>query len=348
MGKPEWQSSEYAGHERLAGVRLALARIFGDGENPLAWGFKIGVYHATPIKLHLLFVVYIFAELIFTLPASRDGIVFVFPRLVAMVLLVAAREIIRAHAATKAGGSPIEIMLWPMGSLNTHELPQEWGPRLRVTCAPILFHLLLLPFLAAPLFWLTRDWQTLLVNPLTLRGPDAVVTLPNGTTAWWLVTLGAVHSVNLILLVFNLFLPMYPLDGAHIIEAILLRSQPQHAARWFAVHIGLITATVVGLLAIVLQDATSLFALCVVCGLICSMHRRQLQFLRTADMIPGINIAGPRGSENQSIHAQHPLQTHQAETDRILAKISSHGIASLSRKERATLKRATETSRQSE
>lgn len=347
MGERGWQSSEYPDHDRLAGVKLALARIFGDGENPLAWGFKVGAYRGTPIKLHLLFVVYLIAELIFTLPGNRDGIVFVFPRLIAMVLLVAAREIVHARAVTRAGGSPIELMLWPMGALNTHELPEVWSTRLRVALAPLVFNLLLLPLLAAPLFYLTQDWQSLLINPLTLRGPESVLTFPDGTTTWWLVTLGAVHSVNLVLIVFNLLLPMYPLDSARMLEATLLRARPEHHARWIAVHVGLITATVVGLLAIVMQDATALFALCVVCGLICSMHRRQLQFLRTADMIPGFSSALTGSSENpRELHEPRP-HIDQDEIDRILAKISSQGIASLSRKERRTLKQATETSRQS-
>lgn len=347
MGERDWQSSEYPGHDRLAGVKLVFARIFGDGENPLAWGFKVGAYKGTPIKLHLLFVVYLLAELIFTLPANRDGMVFVFPRLIAMVLLVAAREIIHARAALKAGGSAVEIMLWPMGGLIPHEIPDEWAVRLRVALTPVLFNLAILPLFAIPLVLLTHDWQSLLVNPLTLRGPDSVLVFQDGTTAWWLVSLGAIHSVNLILIVFNLLLPMYPLDGAYILEASLLRSKSEHQARWTVVHTGLITATVVGILAIVMKDATSLFALCVVCGLICSMHRRQLQFLQTADMIPGLSRPIYTASEKSEKNNEHAPAVDQDEIDRILTKISTNGIAALTRKERRTLKRATETSRHS-
>ncbi|CAN0596618.1 unnamed protein product, partial [Laminaria digitata] len=115
MGEREWQSSEYPEHDRLAGVKLALARIFGDGENPLAWGFKIATFRSAPIKLHLLFVVYLLVELIFTLPGNRDGVVFVLPRLGAMVLLVMAREVIRSIAARRAAAEPSEILLWHMG-----------------------------------------------------------------------------------------------------------------------------------------------------------------------------------------------------------------------------------------
>ncbi|MHA7812823.1 MAG: DUF6576 domain-containing protein [Phycisphaerales bacterium] len=347
MGERDWQSSEFEQQDRLAGVKAAFARMFGDGENPLAWGFKVGSFGSTPIKLHLLFIVYLLVEIIFTLPGNREGIAFVLPRLGAIVLFVLAREIVHAIAAKRYGGESIEIMLWPMGGLVPPQLPDEWGQRLKISISPLLFNLAMLPLLGVPLYLLTRDWQSLLINPLSLRGTDAVVTFTDGSTAWWLVSLGAVHAVNLVLLVINL-IPMYPLDGARILEAILTKERSEHRAQWITTTTGLAAATVIGLFAIVMQDATSLFALCVVCGLLCSMHRRRLQFLATADMVPGLSDASFPASENNRDTRDVPDQIDQQEIDRILAKISDQGITSLSRKERRTLKRATETSRQSQ
>ena len=343
MGERDWQSSEYPQHDRLAGVKATLARIFGDGENPLAWGFKVASYKSIPIKLHLLFVVYLIAQLIFTLPGNRPGIAFVLPRLFAIVLLVITREIVHTIAAKRAGGNATEIMLWPMGGLIPPQLPDDDHAKLRIALAPLVFNLALLPLLAIPLYLLTRDWQSLLFNPLTLSSPDAVITLTSGETTWWLVSLAAAHSVNLMLLVINL-LPMYPLDGARLLEAILARTKSDHRAQWLAVNTGLVVATGVGLLALVMEDATALFALCVVCGLICSMLRRRLQFLATADMIPGISASSFPSSENLDNHDEHDT-IDQEQIDRILAKISQHGIGALTRKERRTLKRATESSR---
>lgn len=347
MGERDWQSNEYDRHDRLAGIKQTLARMFGDGENPLAWGFKLGSLGSTPIKIHLLFVVYLLVELIFTLPGNREGLDFVLPRLGAILFFVLLREIVHAIVAKRLGGNPIEIMLWPMGGLVSPEVPEHWFTRLQIAISPLLLNLMLVPVLAIPLYLITRDWHSLLINPLTLGGTDSDIVFPDKTTAIWLVALGAIYAANLTLLVINL-IPMYPLDGSRILESILSKNHPDHRAQWMSVHTGLIAATAIGILALVMQDGTPLFALCVVCGLISSMHRRRLQFLATADMIPGLSGASFPASENHPVANPVDEKVDQDEIDRILAKISDQGIGALSRKERRTLKRATETSRQSQ
>lgn len=347
MGEHDWQSNEYDRADRLAGIKQAFARMFGDGENPLAWGFRLGSLGTTPIKIHLLFVIYLLVELIFTLPGNRVGLVFVLPRLGAILFFVLLREIVHAIVAKRAGGNPIEIMLWPMGGLVPPQTPENWFVQLKIAISPLMLNLVMLPVLAVPLFLITRDWQSLLINPLTLRGTDVVVTFPDNSTAWWLVALAAIHAANLTLLVINL-IPMHPLDGARVLEAILSKSNADHRAQRITVTTGLIAATVVGIFALVMQDGTPLFVLCVVCGLVCSMHRRRLQFLETADMIPGLGSGGFSASENLDAPDAVGPKRDQDEIDRILAKISHEGIGALTRKERRTLKRATETSRQSQ
>src|SRR5690606_15871505 len=87
MGERGRPTSYPDGHDRLAKVRLLLSRVFGDGANPLAWGFRIFSIRGIIVRVHLLFIVYLLAELIFTLPGNREGLVFVLPRLIAMLTL---------------------------------------------------------------------------------------------------------------------------------------------------------------------------------------------------------------------------------------------------------------------
>ena len=146
------------------------------------------------------------------------------------------------------------------------------------------------------------------------------------------------------LLLFNALFPMYPLDAARLLESGLSRSKPELRSQWITANTGIAVATVVGIIALVVRDATALFALCVVCGLICSMHRRRLQFLATAELIPGVQASAFRVESDEEVSSDRE-SIDPNEIDRILEKISQNGITSLSRKERRTLKRATETSR---
>ncbi len=356
MGERGWPSSyPPGGHDRTAKARLILSRIFGDGENPLAWGFTVFSTAGIRIRLHLLFIVYLLTELIFTLPGNRDGFVFVLPRLLAMLLLALLHELAHAWSARRAGAEVHELMLWPLGGLASPQAPgDDWRAELRVALAGPMMNLLLLPVFAAPLYLLTGDWGSLTYNPINWGAGHPVLTLRSGETTWWLVALGAFHAVNLTLLVFNLLLPMYPLDAARALEAVLGRTRPSHRAQWLASNTGLGVATAVGLVGLVTEDGTMLFALAVICGLICSLHRRRLQFLALGEMIPGYAPhpeawrSGPAPAPTPLADQDDTEAVSQAAIDRILAKISASGIASLSRKERRTLKRATETSRKAQ
>lgn len=351
MSERDWQSSYPPDHDRMAKLRLMLARIFGDGENPLAWGFTVLVVRGIRVRLHLLFIVYLLAELIFTLPGNREGLVFVLPRLLSMLALVTLHELAHAYACRKSGGVVTEIMLWPFGGLTELDVPDEPRPMLKAALAGPLLNLALVPIFAIPLYLLTGSLASLGFNPVTWGQTGAALTLRSGETTWWLVALGAMHAVNLTLLVFNLLLPMYPLDAARILEAILLTRHAPSRAKWYATNTGLGVATGVGLVGLVVEDGTMLFALAVICGLVCSFQRRRLQFLSYAQMVPGIS----GGADSWSPAPSAPLVDDedkrivpQAQLDKILAKISQSGIASLTRKERRTLKRATESSRKSQ
>ena len=55
------------------GFREAFARIFGDADNPLGWGITIGAVAGIRIKLHLLFVIYIIAQVLWSIPRDSFG-----------------------------------------------------------------------------------------------------------------------------------------------------------------------------------------------------------------------------------------------------------------------------------
>ncbi len=352
MSDHGWKSSYPPdGGDRFAKIKLIFARIFGDGENPLAWGFTLFSIQGIAVRIHLLFIVYLLAELIFTLPGNQVGFVFVWPRLLAMIILVFLHEIGHCIACRKLGGEVNQIMLWPLGGLAPCVVPDDWKSELQVALAGPMINLLLVPIFAIPLYLLTGTASSLAFNPLTLGTGIGAITLASGESTWWIVTLHAFHSVNLVLLVFNLLIPMFPLDAATILRSFFKRTKGDLKSMHLMVNIGLGVATAVGLVGILFSDAKMLLAIAIFGGIVCSREKRRLQFLDHADMNPGFSgLSGDRESWKQSpiVDEEDEEIIPQEELDRVLAKISESGIESLSRKERRTLKRATESSRKSQ
>ncbi|MFK7758642.1 MAG: site-2 protease family protein [Phycisphaerales bacterium] len=355
MGNSEWKSSYDDPGDRFAGIKRMLARIFGDGENPLAWGFTVARIRGITFKIHLIMIVYLLIELIFTMPGHQAGPIFVIPNLVAIVVLVWMHEIAHAVVARRNNGVVEQRMLWPLGGFEEARFEEpDIRAEMRTAMAGPALHLGLMPVFILPLVMLTGSWGAILINPLTPSGSLVSLTLVgDGTTPWWLVTLWSFHVVNLALLMANLLLPMYPLDAATVLRIILTPKHGELGARHITALTGLWVATAVGLVGIIFQDANILLAIAIVSGIVCSMERRRLQFLTYAQMVPG--PAYESGSEardattrsSSSSKGESENDDH-SDIDQILAKISSSGIESLSRSERRTLKKATESSRKTQ
>ncbi len=347
MAQPEWKSSYNDPGDRFAGIKKVLARIFGDGENPLAWGFPFITIAGIKIKIHLLMVVYLLAQLIFTMPGHNAGPVFVIPILIAMIVLVVLHELSRAYVARRNGGLVNHIMLWPLGGLE-HPQFEDHNPKaeLRTALAGQALHLALIPFFLIPLVLLTGSWDAVVFNPFSPSSSIHTLFLASDqTTPWWLITIWAFHVVNLVIFAANL-IPMYPFAAATVLRIILQKNQGDLPARHATAFSGLWVATAVGLVGIVFADAKVLLSIAIVAGIVCTIERRRVQFLDYAQMVPGMPRFKP--DEPSEPAPSSPSQPDQADLDRILKKISDTGIESLSRAERRTLKKATESSRKSE
>jgi stage IV sporulation protein FB len=323
--------------------RAILARIFGDGENPLAWGLPVGRLLGLPVRVHLVFVIYLLGVLIFTLPGHRTGVVFVLPMLVALCLLVLLHELGHAIVCKRLGGTVDEIMLWPLGGLVEGHPPHSYKPVLITALGGLLANAALVPVFAGLVYGLTGSVEALVFNPLSIASQIGEIQLRDGSTPWWLITLWAFHVVNFVVLAVNALIPMYPLDAGRILQAALWKTSGYSKSMWLAVHIGLGSAVVLASLGVMVGDGKILLALAVFGGLVCIGERRKLEFLKYAEMIPGYSTDVPDDSPIESVKSAS--ETDSEEIDGILAKISSDGIGALSRSERRMLKQATEMSR---
>jgi Zn-dependent protease len=150
----------------------------------------------------------------------------------ALFAIVAMHEYGHALACRQVGGTPDQIVLWPLGGVAYVNPPQRPGATLWSIAAGPLVNVALLPVLF-----------TLGVLSQSLGWAAA---MPN-----FQAFLRAVWFINLVLLVFNL-LPIYPLDGGQILRSLL----------WFGVGRArsLLWATTIGFVGVVGMVGIALWA----------------------------------------------------------------------------------------
>ena len=119
----------------------------------------------------------------------------------AIFVIVLVHEFGHAIACRQVGGKAEEIVLWPLGGLAFVQPPPRPGAALWSIAAGPLVNVLLVPLTLGA-------WFIAAYHGLQQTNPD----LYRFLTYIWVI--------NLFLLIFNM-LPIYPLDGGQILQAIL-------------------------------------------------------------------------------------------------------------------------------
>ena len=346
MGWTDRDSGYRPGDSGEGRVRAALRRVFGDGEDPMAWGFTLYRAWGIRVRIHLLFIVFLVARLIFTLPQDGIGRDFMLWLLGALFVLVLLHEYGHCIACRRVGGEADDIMMWPLGGLASCAPPHEWRAHLIMVLGGPAVNAALLPVLGAGVWIATRDFGLVVFNPFdpgtalgALKTPPTEVGTV-GAQHWWLTALWSAHYANLVLLLFNMLVPMFPMDAARVVQAVLWRRVGYDRSMLLTLTVGLAAAAVLAVVAVVVNE-TMLLAIALFGGVVCYMERRRLQFAGSASM------AFPEGPDDDELEtrreakAEKKRESEQVELDRILAKISDGGMESLSAGEKRTLKRAT-------
>jgi Zn-dependent protease len=342
------------------GFRRAMRRIFVEGTNFFEWAIPLPFRVAgIRIRIHLLFILMIVIELIMSLPHGATGIGFRAMLLACLFGMVLLHEFGHCFACRWVGGEADDILMWPLGGLASCSPPHNWKAHLITTAGGPLVNVALTPVLAGLMLAAGASWEHLLFNPFDPNKALAVL----GFGAWWKIAVFYSYFTNLVLLIFNLVLPMFPMDGARIVQELMWAKMGWRRSMLIAVNIGLVTAVAVGLFSIVTPDTQRLFGLAIFGGLICMQQRQQLAM--TADE-PEYDLGkpsdygyGPRAGEvaerratsgrdreyEAALSRQKQQQSEQTEVDRVLAKIAQTGMGSLSRSERKVLERETERKR---
>lgn len=354
------------------GIRRALRRMFIEGDDFLGWSLPLfTVPRGFPgiggiaVRVHLLYVLFIIIKLLVSLRRDVIGLQYSAAMMGMLFVLVLLHEFGHCLACRKVGGEADRVLMWPLGGLAYCRPPHNWRASLITTLGGPGVNVLLVPVLGGALLAAGAGWSALIFNPFDY---SSVLADP-WFSQHWRVWLWFGYFMNLTLLGFNMLLPMFPMDAGRVVQEVLWARLGYRKSMTIAVNLGLVLAVAVGLFALIGgQDTNMLFGVAVFAGYTCFMEKRKLAMMEDAGPLegydfsrgyagmPGVGRPGggvrSRAEETADDRAfaaaakrQEKERLIQVEVDKILEKIAREGMASLTRKERATLKDATERKR---
>lgn len=338
-GQPDFRDPDSTAGGRF---RAAFERVFGDVEHPLTWAVGAGSVAGIRIRIHVLFIVYAVAQVLWSINRGFFGPGYTAIAMGSLFFIVLLHEFGHCLACRWVGGEADEILMWPLGGLATVHPPDDWRAHLITTIGGPAVNVVLLPITSGAL-WASGRPGAIIFNPLEI-GPLLMTVIDS----WWLTALWTLHGVNLAILAFNVLLPIFPLDGGRIVQALIWRAKGRRRSMEIAAGVGLIASGVLAVFAIV-AEVLMVLGIAVFCGLVCWAERQRL---RAPDLIGGYDVFGDEEDPSVAARSQRILERQarreaeaQAELDRILEKIARSGLGSLNAREKRTLERATKEKR---
>lgn len=335
--------------------RRALRRIFVEGDNFFAWALPLFTFKGIRVRIHILFVLWIVIELLMSLGQGATGVGFRAAMMGSLFTMVLLHEFGHCFACRRVGGEANEITMWPLGGLAWCSPPHNWRANFITTAGGPLVNVALIPVLGGAMLLAGAQPEHLIFNPFS---PGRALMLM-GFGSWPEIILFYAWYTNLILLIFNLIVPMYPMDGARIIQELMWARMGYRRSMLISVNVGFVTAIAMGVFSITTRE-TQLLGLAIFGGMICWNEKQRLAMVDDVDYDVGrpgdygygprrpAPVAAPRGRDRAyeaALKQQQRQRDEQAEVDRILAKIAEQGMGSLTRSERRILERETERKR---
>lgn len=327
------------------------------GSVPLFTAFRIRVRaHATLVVSIILVLLFGFGYPGFTLQDRVTAATILF-------LIVLLHEFGHCFTARWVGGDAEDILMHPLGGLAFAQPPRRpWPTFLTVAGGPAVN--LIICALCGALLWWQLDWVPW--NPFRFYPPTG-----KGVSAsWWNVLWYAfwIYQVSWQLFVFNL-MPIYPLDGGQMVQAILWPKLGYYRSTIISCNVGMAGAILGGMMALAFGNIG--LGVLATCGfLICLSLRRQVMsagpYAFSEEDSPVDYAASLRTSvraaKRQSRFSKWKAartkrraeseaaaeRSEQVQIDAILAKVSAHGMNSLTNAEKRALQHATERQRQRE
>ncbi|GJQ29294.1 MAG: hypothetical protein HBSAPP03_11780 [Phycisphaerae bacterium] len=310
-------------------------RVWGVGEDPLMWSFPVGRVGSLAIRVHVLLVMWMGAELVAWVPRSAIGLVHIVAAVVVTCGILLVREITREAFRRGLGGEPLPVVLWPLGGLGGTPAGPVSRPFLAES-GGLLAGALLVPILGGLVVASGAGWSALSLDLLSPRVTAGGLRSHIQIWAWW------AYYMNAVVLVTNALVPMLPFDAGRILRTFMARRGEASAAR--ALRLGLYTALAVFIVGACMGELRIL-TLGALGALATYLEIRRAEFLAAAVEEHPVMAASdspehdPREEDTVSPvdHASSCL-----DLDTILRQISRDGMNSLSPEQRDVLRRETQ------
>ena len=342
-------------------------------DNPINWSFRVGQMFGIQIRVHVVFVICAVVLIWMQIPKGEGAVrppwgtilvdaLGLYAILFAVVLL---HEFGHCFGARYTGGEADEILLWPLGGLAYTSPPHNAVAHMITTIAGPTVNVVICMACTIVLVLWTGSLGGVPWNPLHPMWPVDASIHPT-TGQMWVMRL---FGVSYLLLLFNL-LPIFPFDGGRIVQAWLWPKKGYHRSMEIATSTGMIGAIVVGLFGLFAGDGSWLILMIAVFGYL-TCYRTRIMLRETGDMEGGeFGYDFSRGytslDQGDSDAERKPgyferrrirktaakaererkqREERQKKVERILAKISRSGMASLTPSERSILNEETQRQR---
>ena len=271
-----------------------------------------------------------------------------------LFLIILLHEFGHCFAARSVGGEADEILMTPLGGLAMAMAPRRpWPTFVTVAGGPAVNVIICLLCGVGVYFTVgvlpLGPWQFGYVS----RGISHSGWFNVGSYLFW------VYSWSYALLVFNL-IPVFPLDGGQLLQSVLWKPMGYYKSMLLTLNIGLVGSVLMIVVGIATLGVIGGGLLLDLIGLNCFINCLRLRAVMRAesgagDYSGGFSAAPPsrrrgklgaRWSARRARGKQREAAAEQEKIDAILAKVSAHGMNSLTWWEKRTLKRATERQRQ--
>lgn len=344
----------------------------GPSANPvlrlLRGSMPLGSVFGVRVRVHAIFL--LFVGFVLLLGGGAEAGYTLSLRAMAMGMWAAVvflHELGHCAVARSMRGGAHELVLWPLGGLAPAEPAPRPLPTFLTAAAGPLVNLILCVASAAAVYYLT---PTPLMRQETLHAQHVWVSFnpfhpvqrfqwtwsDPAIYFWWSFV------INYTLLLFNL-LPIYPSDGAQMLQSALWPVVGQFRSMLIATTTGMAGSVMLGVVGLAMGSWGWFVAgLCV--WMFYESYQRRMLLRETGpeDWREAIDYGAslfpppePRRRKHLSRHiirkARRIAQQEKFQRDRIdaiLAKVSAHGMASLTWLERRTLRKATAQHRRSE